>query len=261
MPRYALKLEYDGTGFVGWQRQPASLSIQGVLETAAEKLAGVPVSATVAGRTDAGVHAAAQVAHLDLPRALEPVRVAEALGFYMRPHAIVVVQAAEVDDAFSARFTAIGRRYRYVVLDRRARPALDRNRVWHVPDGLDAAAMHAAAQTLLGRHDFTSFRASSCQAKSPVRTLDRLDVFRDGDRVVIEADARSFLHHQVRNLVGTLRLVGGGARPVGWPAEALAARDRAASGPTAPPQGLTLTSVVYPVDPFGPLSFSPPPLP
>ena len=250
MPRYALKLEYDGGNFVGWQRQASGLSVQTVLEEAAARLAGGPVTVVAAGRTDAGVHATGQVAHLDLPRPLDPVRVAEALGFHLRPHPVVVLQAVEVTDDFSARFSAIGRRYRYVILNRRARAALDRNRVWQVDRPLDEAAMRVAATGLLGRHDFTSFRAASCQASSPVRTLDRLDVTRDGQFVVVEAAARSFLHHQVRNLVGTLKLVGDGARPTTWPAEALAARDRRASGPTAPPQGLCLTGVLYDPDPF-----------
>lgn len=250
MPRYALTLEYDGGGFVGWQRQASGLSVQAVLEAAAARLADGPVAVVAAGRTDAGVHASGQVAHLDLTRRLDPVRLAEALGFHLQPHPVVVLRAAEVADDFSARFSAVGRRYRYVILNRRARAALDRDRVWQVARPLDADAMRAAAQDLLGRRDFTSFRAASCQANSPVRTLDRLDVTRDGEFVVIEAAARSFLHHQVRNLVGTLKLVGDGARPSTWPAEALAARDRRASGPTAPPQGLCLTGVFYDPDPF-----------
>ncbi len=250
MPRYALELEYDGGGFVGWQRQATGVSVQAVLEAAAARLAGSPTAVVAAGRTDAGVHASGQVAHLDLPRPLDPVRVTAALGFYLQPHPVVVVRAAEVADDFSARFSAIGRRYRYVILNRRVRAALDRDRVWQVSRPLDADAMHAAAQGLLGRHDFTSFRAASCQATSPVRTLDRLDVRRHGELVVVEAAARSFLHHQVRNLVGTLQLVGVGARPVAWPADALAARDRRASGPTAPASGLCLTGVEYDPDPF-----------
>ena len=250
MPRYAVELEYDGGGFVGWQRQPNGLSVQSVLEEAASKLAGAPVPVVAAGRTDAGVHASAQVAHFDLPRAMDAARLAEALAFHMRPRAVSVLRAAKVADDFSARFSATGRHYRYLILNRRARPALDRDRVWHVNRPLDAEAMQAAARGLVGRHDFTSFRAAACQASGPVRTLDRLDVRREGAFVVVEAAARSFLHHQVRNLVGTLKLVGDGSRDVRWPAEALAARDRRASGPTAPAQGLCLTGVAYDPDPF-----------
>ena len=249
--RWALKLEYDGTGFVGWQRQANGTSIQQVLEEAAARLnRGAPVPSIVAGRTDAGVHAEAQVAHLDLPVGYHADKVRDALNFHMKPHRVVVLHAVAVPDGFSARFDANRRRYRYVILNRRSRPALLLHRAWHVAAPLDAMAMHAAAQTLLGRHDFTSFRAASCQAKSPLRTLDRLDVTRDGDLVRVEAEARSFLHHQVRNMVGTLRLVGDGTWPVSRPAAALAARDRAAAGPTAPADGLTLTAVGYPDDPF-----------
>ena len=249
--RWALLIEYDGTGFVGWQRQGSGLAVQDVLESAAAMLAGgAPVSSIVAGRTDSGVHAEGQVAHLDLPDRYDAERVREALNFHMKPHRIVVLRAAMVDADFSARFSAIGRSYRYEILNRRARPALAEGRVWHVPQPLDTGAMHAAAQALVGRHDFTSFRAAACQANSPLRTLDRLEVRREGAGVVVLAEARSFLHHQVRNMVGTLRLVGDGARPVTWPAQVLAARNRAAAGPTAPPSGLFLTSVRYPIDPF-----------
>jgi tRNA pseudouridine38-40 synthase len=249
--RYALLLEYDGAGFVGWQRQDAERpSVQLVLERAAARLSdGAPVASVVAGRTDSGVHAEGQVAHLDLPD-LPPDRLRDALNFHMKPHDVVVLRAAPVPPGWSARFDAIGRAYRYRILNRRVRPALARGRVWHVPAPLDAAAMAAAAALLLGRHDFTSFRAAACQANSPVRTLDRLDVTRDGDRIDIVAEARSFLHHQVRNLAGTLRLVGDGSWPVGRVAEALAARDRRAAGPTAPPDGLALVAVRYDPDPF-----------
>jgi tRNA pseudouridine38-40 synthase len=251
MTRWALKLEYDGTGFVGWQHQANGVSVQDIVEQAAARLnRGSAVPSIVAGRTDAGVHAEGQVVHLDLPDGYSPRKVRDALNFHMKPHPVVVVQAATVPDAFSARFDAVLRRYRYRILNRRSRPALLLHRVWHVPAPLDADAMHVAAQSLLGRHDFTSFRAASCQAKSPLRTLDRLDVSRDGDLVIIETRARSFLHHQVRNMVGTLRLVGDGA----WPAErvvkALEGRNRALAGPTAPADGLALTAVGYAVDPF-----------
>jgi tRNA pseudouridine38-40 synthase len=250
MTRFALLLEYDGTGFVGWQRQAVGVSIQAVLEEAAAHLAGLPVAATVAGRTDAGVHALGQVAHIDLARDIAPEKLAQALNFHMKPHAVVVLRAAIVADDWNARFSAVRRSYRYVILDRPARPALELGRVWHVPHRLAAAAMHEAAQHLLGRHDFSSFRAASCQAKSPLRTLDRLDVVREGDRVVIRAAARSFLHHQVRNMVGTLKLVGDGHWPPARMASVLAAANRAAAGPTAPPEGLFLTEVDYPVSPF-----------
>ncbi|HQT61772.1 MAG TPA: tRNA pseudouridine(38-40) synthase TruA [Acidiphilium sp.] len=252
MTRWALRLEYDGRGFVGWQRQQNGLSVQEVLETAASRLCGSGTAeSVVAGRTDAGVHAAGQVAALELPDQFDARAVREALNFHMKPHAVVVLAAAPVLWAdWSPRFSAIGRSYRYLILNRAARPALQEGFVWHVKVPLDVSAMHEAAQSLLGRHDFTSFRASACQAKSPLRTLDRLDVMRDGDMVVIETDARSFLHHQVRNMVGTLKLVGDGRWPVGRVAEALAARDRAAAGPTAPPEGLSLVAVRYEADPF-----------
>jgi tRNA pseudouridine38-40 synthase len=249
--RWALLLEYDGTPFVGWQRQATGLSVQAVLETAAAKLAGGdPVPSIVAGRTDAGVHAEAQVAQLDLPDTLPAAKVRDALNFHMKPHPVVVLQAALAPDGWNVRFSAIGRSYRYRILNRRVRPALLAGRVWHVAMDLDAPAMHEAAQSLLGRHDFTSFRAAACQAKSPLRTLDRLDVRCDGDLIEITAEARSFLHHQVRNIVGTLKLVGEGRWPIARVAVALAARDRAAAGPTAPPEGLCLTGVRYPMELF-----------
>lgn len=252
MPRYALALEYDGTAFVGWQRQAVGLSVQQVLEEAASHLVhGAPVASITAGRTDAGVHAAGQVASIDLDRDIAPDKLRDALNFHMLPHAVAVLRAARAAEGWNPRFSAIGRAYRYVILNRRARPALEAGQVWHVHLPLDVAAMHAAAQSLLGHHDFTSFRATSCQAKSPLRTLDRLDVRREGERIVIEAAARSFLHHQVRNMVGTLKLVGQGLWPVARVAEALAARHRAAAGPTAPPEGLALMAVRYPEDPFG----------
>ncbi|MCW3474839.1 tRNA pseudouridine(38-40) synthase TruA [Limobrevibacterium gyesilva] len=251
MPLYALMLEYDGAGFVGWQRQVNGLSVQQVLEEAAAHLnRGAPVASVVAGRTDAGVHAEAQVAQIDLPRDMAPATLCAALNFHMQPHRVVVLQAAVAPAGWNARFSAIGRAYRFRILDRRARPALLAGRVWHVPRPLDAAAMHRAAQGLLGRHDFTSFRAAACQANSPWRTLDRLDVTRCGEVIEVVAEARSFLHHQVRNMVGTLKLVGEGTWPVPRVAQALAACNRAAAGPTAPPEGLSLTGVRYPVDPF-----------
>ena len=251
MTCWALLLEYDGGPFVGWQRQGTGLSVQEVLETAGAKLNhGAPVASTVAGRTDAGVHASAQVAQLDLPDTIPAAKVRDALNFHMKPHPVVVLHAAPAPDGWNARFSAIGRTYRYCILNRRARPALLAGRVWHVHAELDAEAMHCAAQSLLGRHDFSSFRAAACQANSPLRTLDRLDVRRHGDIVEIIAEARSFLHHQVRNMAGTLKLVGDGSWPVERVAAALAARDRSAAGPTAPADGLCLTGVRYVIDPF-----------
>lgn len=249
---WALLLEYDGSPFVGWQRQGEHLSIQSVLETAASRLSrGAAVPSIVAGRTDAGVHAAGQVAQVTLPATHDAQRVREALNYHMKPHPVVVLRAATAPAGWNARFSAIRRSYRYTILNRRARPALLAGRVWHVPMPLDVEAMARAAASLLGHHDFTSFRAAACQANSPLRTLDRLDVTRDGDLVHIDAVARSFLHHQVRNMVGTLRLVGDGSWPVARVARALAARDRSAAGPTAPASGLCLMAVGYPDDPFG----------
>jgi tRNA pseudouridine38-40 synthase len=246
MTRWALLIEYDGTGFAGWQRQAHDLTVQAVLEDAAARLEGAAVASIVAGRTDAGVHAEGQVAHLELGRAITADKLAAALNFHMKPHRVCILRAAEVPADWSARFSATGRRYRYIILNRAARPALAQGRVWHVRPALDVAAMQLGAEALLGRHDFTSFRAASCQAKSPVRTLDELSVTRDGERIVIVAAARSFLHHQVRNMVGSLKLVGEGRWPPARMGEALRARDRAAAGPTAPPEGLTLVGVRYP---------------
>lgn len=249
--RWALLLEYDGQQFVGWQRQANGISVQEVLEQAASRLnSGQAVPAIVAGRTDAGVHAEGQVAHLDLPAHHGAKAVRDALNFHMKPYPIVVLIAAKVASDWSARFSAVRRTYRYRILNRRSRPALLAGHVWHVAATLDAHAMHLAAQRLLGRHDFTSFRAVSCQARSPVRTLDRMDVTRSDDMIEVTTEARSFLHHQVRNLVGTLKLVGDGHWRAEHVSQALEARNRAAAGPTAPPDGLTLTGVGYPEDPF-----------
>jgi tRNA pseudouridine38-40 synthase len=253
MADFALLIEYDGAPFVGWQKQGAGVSVQGVVEEAARRLNhDAPVACFVAGRTDAGVHAAGQVAGITLADGWAPERLREALNYHLRPHPVAILRAAPAPEGWHARFSAIGRAYRYLISNRAARPALAAGRVWHVPRPLDDAAMAAAAKTLLGRHDFTSFRASACQAKTPIRTLDRLDVVREGDRIAIIAEARSFLHHQVRNMVGTLKLVGEGRWRIDDVARALAARDRAAAGPTAPPAGLCLTGVRYPVplDPF-----------
>jgi len=248
---WALLLEYDGTAFVGWQFQPSGLSVQQVLEDAASKLAqGVAVRSFVAGRTDAGVHATGQVAQIELAASFRPERLREALNFHLKPHPVVVLQAAMVPEGWNARFSARARHYRYVILNRRARPALELDRVWHVPAPLDAGAMAEAAGFLLGRHDFSSFRASSCQANGPVRTLDRLEVRREGERIVIEASARSFLHHQVRNMVGTLCWFGEGRYDPEFMKVILSSASRATAGPTAPSAGLVLTGVLYDPDPF-----------
>jgi tRNA pseudouridine38-40 synthase len=248
MPRYKLTLEYDGTGLVGWQRQGNGLSVQEILETAAERFCGKRVTVFGAGRTDAGVHALAQVAHLDLPRETNLETIRSALNQHVKPHAVSVLNAERVADSFDARRSARGRVYLYRILNRRPPPAVERGRVWHVGPELNAEAMHEAAQTLVGKHDFSSFRDTMCQAKSPVKTLDALEVAREGDEIRIEARARSFLHHQVRNMVGTLKLVGAGKWDESDVKKALAARDRRAAGPTAPPEGLYLVRVVYAED-------------
>ena len=245
MPRYRLTLEYDGAPFVGWQRQDNGPSVQAALEAALAKFTGETPATVGAGRTDAGVHASGQVAHVDLARAWDPARIRDALNFHLRPDPVVVRDAAEAPPGFDARLSATGRRYLYRMLSRRAPPALERGHVWHVREGLDVDAMHAAAQVLVGHHDFTSFRASECQAKSPLKTLDRLDVARDGEEIHVDAQARSFLHHQVRNIVGTLVLVGEGKWTTADVERALAARDRRAAGPTALPEGLCLVGVTY----------------
>ncbi len=245
MPRYRLTLEYDGRGFVGWQRQASGLSVQQALEEAVAAFCGERVTAVAAGRTDAGVHALAQVAHVDLARDFPPERVMGALNAHLRPHPVAVLEVRRAGPGFHARFSATERRYLYRILNRRAPPALERGRVWHVIRPLDAERMQEAASLLVGRHDFTSFRDSQCQAASPLKTLRRLHVRRCGEIVEIHAAARSFLHHQVRNMVGTLVLVGGGRRPIAWVTEVLAARDRSRAGPTAPAEGLYFAGVGY----------------
>ena len=242
---FALLIEYDGAPFAGWQMQHGVLSVQEVLEVAASRLTGGHVASVVAGRTDAGVHAAGQVAMLSLPARFSPERVREALNFHMKPHPVVVLRAALAPDGWNPRFSATKRSYEYRILNRRPRPALALGRMWHLPHRLDTDAMAAGAAHLLGRHDFTSFRAAACQAKSPLRTLDRLDVWREGDVIRVVAEARSFLHHQVRNMAGTLAQIGSGRWPPERAAAILEARDRAAAGPTAPAAGLCLRSVDY----------------
>jgi tRNA pseudouridine38-40 synthase len=245
MPRYRLLLEYDGTPFTGWQAQPHAPSVQGALVEAVRKLSGETVMVRGAGRTDAGVHALGQVAHFDIAATHVGWRVRDALNHYLRPAPIAVIAAYEVSAAFDARHSAVGRQYLYRILDRRARPSLDHNRVWWVPFELDAAAMQAGAQHLLGSHDFTTFRASQCQANSALRTLERLDVVRVGAEVHIWAEARSFLHNQVRSMVGSLKCVGEGKWPPAKVATVLAARDRTRCGVVAPPEGLYLNAVSY----------------
>jgi tRNA pseudouridine38-40 synthase len=245
VPRYKLTIEYDGTGLVGWQRQANGLSVQEALETAFERFCGNRPTVFGAGRTDAGVHALAQVAHVDLAREADPEVIRSAINHHLRPHAISVLNAAPAPPGFDARLSARSRRYLYRILNRRAPPALERGRVWHVAPPLDAEAMREGARHLVGHHDFSTFRDSLCQAKSPVKTLDVLDVTTDGEEIHIAARARSFLHHQVRNMAGTLKLVGLGQWRPDDVATALAACDRRAGGPTAPAEGLALVAVDY----------------
>ncbi len=246
MARFKLTLEYDGAPFVGWQRQDNGPSVQAALEDALRALTGRAVEVVGAGRTDAGVHALGQVAHIDLAdERFDARKLREALNYHLKPAPIAVLAAAPAPADFHARFSATARAYLYVIVNRRAPLAIDRGRAWQVRQPLDVAAMAAAAEPLLGHHDFTSFRAAQCQAKSPCKTLDRLTVTREGDEIHIEAGARSFLHHQVRNIVGTLKWVGEGKWTAREVAAALAARDRAAAGPTAPADGLYLVSVAY----------------
>ena len=252
MKTWKLTLEYDGTKYSGWQEQRNARTVQGQLRKAAEEFLGVDVDLHGAGRTDSGVHALGQVAHLDLAKDAAPEVIRNALNQHMKPQAVAVLAVAPAEPGFDARRSARGRVYRYRILNRRPPAVIERGRVWHVGPALDAAAMQDGAQLLIGRHDFSSFRDSLCQAKSPVKTLDRLDVARQGEEIVIEARARSFLHHQVRNMVGTLKLVGAGKWKVPQIAEALAARDRRAGGPTAPPEGLYLVEVVYAPDEAAP---------
>jgi tRNA pseudouridine38-40 synthase len=245
MPRYKLIIEYDGTPFCGWQRQAELMSVQQALEEAIARFSGEVVTTQAAGRTDAGVHALGQVVSFELATNREPFKVREALNFHLKPYPIAVLRAERADDDFEARFKATARHYEYRILNRRARPALDDGRVWHVPVKLDAEPMHRAAQMILGKHDFTTFRAAECQAKSPVKTLDRLDVSRQADVIVVSASARSFLHHQVRSMVGSLKLVGEGRWTPQDFRDALDAMDRSRCGTLAPSSGLYLTRVDY----------------
>lgn len=245
MPRYKLVIEYDGGPFTGWQIQAAGLTVQGVLTAAVEALSGEKTLVQGAGRTDTGVHARGQVAHLDLAKAWDTDTVRDGLNAHLRPHPVAVLSAERVSDDFNARTSAVRRHYLYRIVNRRADLALDAGRAWRVPRPLDVAAMHAAAQRLVGRHDFTTFRSTECQAKSPLKTLDRLDVMREGNEISVTAAARSFLHTQVRSIVGSLALVGEGKWNADDLSRALAARDRTACGPLAPPDGLYLMQVDY----------------
>ena len=247
MPRFRLDIEYDGGPYAGWQRQAGQHSVQAALEQAIEKFCGEAVTLRGAGRTDAGVHATGQVAHIDLAKAWRPDTVRDAVNAHLSQagERVAILAAAAAPDDFDARFSAKARHYLYRIVSRRAPPALDKGKVWWVPKRLDADAMHAAAKVLLGRHDFTTFRSAQCQANSPLRTLDRLDVTRDGDVIEIRASARSFLHNQVRSMVGSLKRVGEGAWTISDLKAALDARDRAACGQVAPPDGLFLIRVDY----------------
>jgi tRNA pseudouridine38-40 synthase len=244
--RLRLTIEYDGGPFMGWQRQPHGPSVQQAIEEAAEKITGERVALHSAGRTDAGVHARAMAAHLDIARKIAPFRFGEALNARLRPLPVAILKAEKVAADWHARFSCTGRRYLYVIVNRRAPLALEAGRAWQVVPPLDAEAMAEAARILVGRHDFTTFRSVQCQSQSPVKTLDRLEVRRTGARIEIEAAARSFLHHQVRSMVGCLQLVGRGKWSAGDLKAALEARDRAALGLNAPPQGLYFTAALYP---------------
>lgn len=245
MNRWKITVEYDGSDFVGWQRQKNGFSVQEALESAIASFSGEQVTLHGAGRTDSGVHALAQVAHFDLDKDTDADTVRDALNHHLQTKAATVLKAEAVTEDFHARFSAKERSYLFRILNRRAPSALDRGRIWHVARPLDAAAMHSAAQHLTGKHDFTSFRALRCQAKSPIKTLDLLNVSRVDDEIHITAEARSFLHNQIRIFAGTLKLVGEGAWSEAQVVAALEAKDRAAGGPTAPPDGLYLTRVRY----------------
>jgi tRNA pseudouridine38-40 synthase len=245
MPRYKLTIEYDGTPFSGWQIQDTALTVQGAMETAVKAMTGEEARVHGSGRTDAGVHALAQIAHCDIAKPFAPDRLRDGLNAHLRPHPVAVLRAEIVPETFEARFSAIRRHYLYRIANTRANLALDMGRVWRVPRRLDAAAMHEAAQRLTGKHDFTTFRDTECQAKSPEKTLDQLDVAREGDAIRILTSARSFLHSQVRSMVGSLVWVGEGRWSADDLSAALAARNRAACGPVAPPEGLYLVRVEY----------------
>ena len=245
MPRYRVTIEYDGTPFNGWQRQLEPPSVQEALEDAIFAFSGEEVRTQAAGRTDSGVHAKGQVAHFDLTKTWDPFRIGEALNYHLKRNPVAILDCAEVDETFEARFSAKSRHYEYRILNRRARAALEHRRVWHVPSELNVDLMHEAAQFLVGEHDFTTFRSVECQAKSPHKSLDYLDVTREGGHVVVVAGARSFLHHQVRSMVGSLKLVGTGKWQPVEVQDALNAKDRARCGAQAPAAGLYLMRVEY----------------
>lgn len=246
MTRFALTLEFDGAPFMGLQRQPHGPSVQRAVEEAVFAVSGERATMHAAGRTDAGVHALAMRAHVDIAKDIAPGRLLEALNAHLRPAPIAVIACDIAPDDWHARFSCIGRRYRYRIVNRRPPLTLERGKAWQVHKCLDVEAMDHAAQSLVGRHDFSTFRSAHCQAASPVKTLDRLDVRREGERVVVDTEARSFLHHQVRSMVGCLVLVGLGRWPEGRIAEALAARERQWLGLNAPPEGLYFVEAVYP---------------
>ncbi len=247
MPRFKLTIEYDGSGLAGWQRQNDHVSVQGYLETAIEKLSGETPEVIGAGRTDAGVHAIAQVAHVDIAKEISPYNIMHGINYHLLPLTtqVIVTKVEQATDDFHARFSATGRLYLYRIINRHARLALDEKRAWHIPERLDVAAMQEAAQHLVGHHDFSTFRSTKCQSKSPVKTLDKLEVTSQGEEINVCAASRSFLHHQVRNMVGALRLIGSGKWTTQALLSALDARDRTEGGETAPPQGLYLVSVSY----------------
>jgi tRNA pseudouridine38-40 synthase len=247
--RWRLTIEYDGAPFMGWQRQEHGPSVQQALEEALERMTGEQAAFTAAGRTDAGVHALAMTAHVDIGRELTPHRLREGLNALVRPQPVSVLDVEQVADDWHARFSCVGRRYRYRILNRRAPPALAAGKVWHIAVPLDVDAMREGAAKLVGRHDFTTFRSAQCQSDSPVKTLDRLEVAGVGEEIHISAAARSFLHHQVRSMVGCLALVGRGQWAPEQIAAALEARDRSALGFNAPPHGLYFVEAIYPERP------------
>jgi tRNA pseudouridine38-40 synthase len=244
--RWRFTIEYDGEPFMGWQRQEHGPSVQQALEEALQRMIGGSAQFFAAGRTDAGVHALAMSAHVDIARELTPHRLREGLNALVRPHPISVLDVQPIADDWHARFSCVGRRYLYRILSRRAPPALNSGRVWHIPVPLDLEAMRAGAAHLVGRHDFTTFRSAHCQSESPVKTLDQLDVAQTGEEIRVTAAARSFLHHQVRSMVGCLALVGRGQWQPDDMRQALEARDRSALGFNAPPHGLYFVEAVYP---------------
>lgn len=245
MPRYKITIEYNGTPYVGWQIQADGQTVQGEIKAAIARFGGEDVIVSGAGRTDTGVHARGQVAHFDLTRDWPADKVRDAINFHLKPQPIAILTAEQVSDDFDARFSATARHYRYRILSRRAPAALEAGQVWWVPVPLDVTAMQSASKVLIGHHDFTTFRAAQCQAKSPIKTLDRLDVFLAGDEIWIEASARSFLHHQIRSLTGALKAVGAGKWTADDLAKALAARDRTKCAPVAPAAGLYFMAVDY----------------